>query len=59
MLVAQNYHKVYYQEHKEKCKSNFQSWYAKPENKEKMKLYMREYMRKKNGIKKKDFRVKE
>jgi len=59
MLVAEGYHKKYYIEHKEKCKANFQSWYSKPENKEKMKKYMREYMRKKNGIKKKNFRVKE
>ena len=58
MLVAEGYHKKYYQENKEKCKSNFQRWYAKPENKEKMKKYMREYMRKKNNIKKKDYRYK-
>lgn len=59
MLVAEGYHKIYYQANKEKCKANFQSWYSKPENKEKMKRYMREYMRKKLGIKKEKYRVKE
>ncbi len=59
MLVAETYHKVYYQKHKAECKANFQSWYSKPGNKEKMRIYMREYMRKKNGIKKDKFRVKE
>lgn len=59
MLVVEDYHKTYYQNNKEKCKSNFQSWYSKPENKEKMKVYMRNYMRKKNGIKKDKFRVKD
>ena len=59
MLVSETYHKVYYQEHKDKCKANFQLWYSKPGNKEKMRTYMRNYMRKKNGIKKDKFRVKE
>ena len=59
MLVSETYHKEYYQKNTEKCKSNFQAWHSKPENKEKMKIYMRNYMRKKNGIKKKNFRVKD
>ena len=59
MLVAESYHKIYYQKNKEKCKSNFQRWYATPGNKEKMNKYMREYMRKKREIKKEDFRVKD
>ncbi len=59
MLVAEDYHKVYYQTNKEKCKARFKIWYSKPGNKEKMKVYMREYMRKKKGIKKENFRIKE
>ena len=59
MLVAESYHKIYYQANKEKCKANFQLWYSKSENKEKMKIYMRNYMRKKKGIKKENFRVKD
>jgi len=58
MLVSNTYHQEYYLKNTEKVKSNFQRWYAKPENKEKMKVYMREWMRKKKGIKKKDFRIK-
>jgi len=59
MLVAEGYHKTYYQEHKEKSKVNFQRWYSKSGNKEKMRKYMREYMRKKRNIKKENFRFKE
>ena len=59
MLVAETYHKEYYLKNIEKCKANFQSWYSKPENKEKMKVYMRNYMGKKKGIKKENFRIKE
>ena len=59
MLVSETYHKEYYQKNKPKCKANFKNWYSKPENKEKMKVYMRNYMRKKKGIKKEKFRVKE
>ncbi len=59
MLVSETYHKEYYLKNKEKCKANFQSWYSKPENREKMKIYMRNFMRKKKGIKKESFRIKE
>ena len=59
MTDTKAYHKEYYLKHKDKSKANFKKWYSTPGNKEKMKVYMREYMRKKKGINKEDFRFKE
>ena len=59
MLAEENYHKEYYKKNKNKSKISFQKWYSNPENKEKMKVYMRNYMRKKKGTKKENFRINE
>ena len=58
MLVTEGYHKDYYIKNKESYKTSFQKWYSNPKNKEKMKIYMRNYMRKKKQIKKENFRIK-
>lgn len=53
------YLKEYYQKNKERYRKNFKNWYNKEGNKDKMKLYMRNFMRKKLNVTENNFRVKE
>jgi len=53
------YYKEYYQKNKEKYSKNFKKWYSNPDNKQKMKIYMRNFMRKKLNVNENNFRVKD